>query len=66
MRSGSVLVTGDGGLIGSHLVDRLLAVGPRVRVLDALLLQVHPPRPPDLLEPGSRAPAVWSGPLSLS
>jgi dTDP-L-rhamnose 4-epimerase len=36
-----VLITGGAGFIGSHLADRLLAGGHRVRVLDALLPQVH-------------------------
>jgi dTDP-L-rhamnose 4-epimerase len=42
-----VLITGGAGFIGSHLADELLARGYAVRVLDALVDQVHlgAPRP---------------------
>ncbi|HET7224466.1 MAG TPA: NAD-dependent epimerase/dehydratase family protein [Candidatus Eisenbacteria bacterium] len=36
-----VLVTGGAGFIGSHVTDALIARGARVRVLDALVAQVH-------------------------
>jgi dTDP-L-rhamnose 4-epimerase len=50
---GLVLVTGGAGFIGSHLVDRLVNDGYRVRILDALLPQVHPSGPPTYLNPAA-------------
>jgi len=39
--SGTVLITGGAGFVGSHLADELLEHGYRVRVLDNLDEQVH-------------------------
>jgi dTDP-L-rhamnose 4-epimerase len=49
-----VLITGGAGFIGSHLADRLVVAGAKVRILDNLEPQVHGPRgdqpsPPEYL-----------------
>ncbi len=47
MAAKRVLITGGAGFIGSHLADRLLARGDRVRILDNLEPQIHPHGKPD-------------------
>lgn len=53
MNARKVLVTGGAGFIGSHLVDRLVALGHEVTILDAFVPQVHA-KPPTYLNPKAR------------
>jgi len=46
----NILVTGGAGFIGSHTVDRLLASGHEVRILDNLQKPVHVKGPPAYLQ----------------
>lgn len=48
------LVTGGAGLIGSHIVDLLLARGDEVHILDSLDSQTHPEGKPDWIPEEAR------------
>jgi dTDP-L-rhamnose 4-epimerase len=67
-----VLVTGGAGFIGSHLVDALVSRGHQVRILDALVPQVHGtgarwpawvPADVETMRGDVRDPATWEGAL---
>jgi len=45
MKRRTVLITGGGGFIGSHVATELLNAGYHVRVLDSLVTQVHGDNP---------------------
>ncbi|MBL7986923.1 MAG: NAD-dependent epimerase/dehydratase family protein [Chlorobi bacterium] len=49
--SGTILIIGGAGFIGSHTADRLLALGYHVRVLDNLQKPVHTKGKPEYLDP---------------
>jgi dTDP-L-rhamnose 4-epimerase len=62
-----ILITGGAGFIGSHLADRLLGLGHRVRILDNLSPQVHGEfaRRPSYLDSEARGPGM-GGPLAFA
>ena len=49
MENLNVLVTGEAGFVGLHLVDALVEKSHRVRILDSLVEQVHSGKVPEYL-----------------
>ena len=61
-----ILVTGGAGFIGSHLVDRLVKDGHKVRVYDLLEPQVHLGKKPKFIYRSRTIPIYNGRPITTS